>query len=444
MISEKQIKITALGSNGEGIGKIDDDTVFVDFCIPGETVLVKNVSVKRKNSNAKLVRIIKSVNGRVNPKCKVFGSCGGCQLQHMNYEMQTAYKRDLIKNNIKKIAKIDFPVSETIASERQYNYRNKLQIPISKTNCGIVTGFFGPGSHVVIETDSCPISEKWADSLCNIIRTWADEEGISAYNERTKQGILRHIVARNLCDQLLVTLVINGDCLPKVENLTSKLGHAFKKVGLFFNINKTHTNIILGKKDIHIFGIEYIDGFFAGLKFKLQPKSFFQVNTEMCEKMYSSVRDEFLNNDTDVIIDAYSGIGILSGILAMSGKEVIAIEVVPEAVEDAKKVKELNYLNNLNLVLGDVNEVLPKIVLQNKGKRIGMVVDPPRKGLDEAIINTIIEAEIEKIIYISCDSATLSRDIRMLSKKYVLVKCVPFDMFPQTRHVETLICLKRK
>ena len=444
MNSEKQIEIIALGSNGEGIGGIDDGTVFVDFCIPGETVLVKNISAKKKVANAKLVKIVKSVNGRVNPKCKVFGSCGGCQLQHMNYEMQTTYKRNLVKSNIKKIAKIDFPVAETVASIRQYNYRNKLQIPVAETRDGIVTGFFGPESHVVVATDACPIHEQWADSLCNIIRTWANEAGVSAYNEMTKQGLLRHVVARNLCDQLLVSLVINGDCIPKIENLTSKLEDTFKKVGLFLNINKTQTNIILGKQDVHVFGIEQINGVFAGLKFKLQPKSFFQVNTEMCEKIYASVRDEFLNDDIDVIIDAYSGIGILSGILAMTGKEVIAIEIVPEAVSDAREMKELNRLSNLNLVLGSVSEVLPKIMEQNSGKRIGMVVDPPRKGLDKSIIDIIVEAKLEKVVYISCDSATLARDISILSKKYLLTKCIPFDMFPQTRHVETLVCLKKK
>ena len=436
------LKIQAIGTNGEGIAKNDHGTCFVPFCLVGEEVEAKPVYTKGNVINAQLVKVTKSVNGRTKPKCKVFGNCGGCQLQHMSYDLQLAFKRDLVKNNLKKLGGVDFDVLPVEPSAKIYGYRNKLQMPFGVKGGKVVMGFYKPSSHDMVVTDSCPLQEEWADKLCNIIKQFANENGISVYNEKTKTGLLRHMVARYVDNQLLVTIVVNGDKLDKWQTLAKMLEQNFDRFGLFVNINKKHTNVILGDKTDYLCGIEYISGECCGVKFNLQPNSFFQINDDIRDKIYSQAIALTDTDDCDVIIDAFSGIGIMSGVLAKTGKKTFGIEIVPQAVEDADKLAKLNGLDNLSNICGDVNVKLKELCEQYK--KVALVVDPPRKGLDKQTKDTILQAQPKSVVYVSCNSATLARDVKDLSQLYEVTYCKPWDMFPMTNNVETLVKLVRK
>lgn len=438
-----QLTINALGTNGEGIANTKEYTCFVPFCLPGEVVEATANYCKGKIVYADLVKIKKAQNGRRSPKCKVFGLCGGCQLQHMSYELQLQYKQNLVKNNLSKIGGINFDVLPTEPSAKQYGYRNKLQIPITKIGGKTAVGFYKSATHEIVPTPYCHLQEDWANKLCDIVCDFADENDLSVYDENKKTGLLRHIVARYAEGQLLATLVINGDCLPCWQKLDEKLKTVFDDYGLFVNINKKHTNVILGQQTIHLSGIKQIYGACCNIKYNLQPNSFFQVNDDVREKIYDDAISH-TDCDCDIIIDAYSGIGILSGVLAKSGKQVFGIEIVKDAVEDADKLKKLNGLSNLTNICADVNIKLKQLCDAYKAKKISLVLDPPRKGLDKTTRDAILFALPQKIVYISCNSATLARDVKYLSQAYDLIYCKPYDMFPQTSNVETLVVLRKK
>lgn len=436
------LKIDAIGTNGEGIAKNANGTCFVPFCLVGEQVLAKPTYKKGNVINAQLVKVVKSTNGRTKPRCKVFGECGGCQLQHMAYDLQLGYKRELVKNNLKKLGGVDFDVLPTEPSAKTFGYRNKLQMPFGFKNGKTVMGFYKPASHEMVVTDGCILQEEWADKLCNLAKLFVDANKVSVYNEKTKQGLLRHLVARFVNNQLLVTIVVNGDKLDNWQSLDKLLAENFDSYGLFININKKHTNVILGDKTIHLSGIEHISGECCGIKFNLQPNSFFQVNDDIRDKIYNQAISLVDTSDCDVIIDAFSGIGIMSGVLAKTGKQTFGIEIVPQAVQDADKLKKLNGLDNLTNICGDVNVELKKLC--DKYKKVALVVDPPRKGLDKQTKDTILQAKPKSVVYVSCNSATLARDVKDLSSLYQVTYCKPYDMFPMTNNVETLVRLSCK
>jgi len=437
-----KLKIEGIGTNGEGIAKNDQGTCFVPFCLVGEEVEAKPVYKKGSVINAQLVKVTKAVNGRTKPKCKVFGECGGCQLQHMSYDMQLVYKQNLVKNNLKKLGGVDVDVLPTEPSAKTYGYRNKLQMPFGKKDGKTVMGFFKPSSHDMVVTNSCPLQESWADDLCNIVKIFADEQNLTVYNEKTKQGLLRHLVARYVDNQLLVTIVVNGDTLDKWQTLAKMLEQRFDRYGLFVNLNKKHTNVILGDKTMHLCGIPHIEGDCCGVRFNLQPNSFFQINDDIRDKIYRQAISLVDTDGCDVIIDAFSGIGIMSGVLAKTGKQTFGIEIVPEAVQDADKLAKLNGLDNLTNICGDVNIKLKELCQEHKN--VALVVDPPRKGLDKQTKDTILQALPKSLVYVSCNSATLARDVKDLSQAYEVTYCKPWDMFPMTNNVETLAKLTKK
>lgn len=438
------IVFSAIGTRGEGIAKTADCAYFVPFCLSGEEAEVEIVRQKNGVAEGRAVRLVKTVNGRTKPKCGVFGKCGGCQLQHMSYQMQLDYKQNLVKNNLKKLGGVDFDVLPTVQSAKQYCYRNKLQIPFAKLGGRTVSGFYKNGSHSIVPTDSCPLQDGWADDLCRIVREFIDQNDISVYDERTKTGLVRHLVARYIDGQLLATIVVNGDSLPCLPKLQESLDKRFDRYGLFLNINKTRTNVILGKITTKLCGIDGIEGECMGVKYNLQPNSFFQVNDNIRQKIYEGAVSLLDVDGCDIVIDAFSGVGILSAVLAKSGKPVYGIEIVREAVDDADKLKKINGLDNMTNICADVNIKLKQLCSQNKDKKIALVLDPPRKGLDTMTKNAVLEAKPQSIVYISCNSATLARDIHDLSPLYRLAYCRPYDMFPQTSNVETLAQLTLK
>lgn len=444
MKNEKiKLLINDIGTNGEGVANKDGVTYFVPFCLPKEEVEATVTFKKGNVAQAKLEKIVKSVNGRCQAACKNFTLCGGCQLQHMNYCAQVSFKREKVKKNLKKIGGINFDVNECVPSDKSFGYRNKLQIPVRKIGSKAVCGFFQSGSHKLVPVTHCPLQDEWADKVLKCVVNFVNENDIAVYDEVKKTGLVRHVVARHVENQLLLTVVINGDELTLWQKLKQKLDENFDRYGLFVNINKKHDNVILGNKTLHLCGLKHIQGDCLGVKFCLQPDSFFQINDFIRDKIYADAISLLDTSDCDIIVDAFSGVGILSGVLCKSGKQVFGIEIVKAAVEDADNLKKINNLKNLTNICGDVNVELKNLCEKNSGKKIALVVDPPRKGLGQPTIEAILHAKPQNIVYISCDSATLSRDVKALSKVYEIKHCTPYDMFPQTDNVETLVVLKK-
>ena len=439
------IEYTAQGyGNSETVGVVDGCAVFVAQMIVGEVALVRITYVKGNVAYGEVVKLLQPSPHRVKPVCSHFGKCGGCTLSHMDYDEQLVFKRNKVATNISKIGKLDVEVLPCVASDKMVGYRNKLSLPVSGKRGCVTIGMYRRNSHSVVDMDDCLLGGDWSARLVEIFRNYCNSSGIVPYNERTFKGEVRHLVARYVDGQLLVTVVSNGPFKHDLQSLARALGQCFDKVGLFVNINTQRNNVILGCENVHICGIKYIESTHMGVKFRLRPTSFFQVNDGVKDAIYSKVRHLLDLSQTEVLIDCFSGVGILSNILASNSYDTYAIEIEPSAVQDANEMAQLNNTPRLTNVCGDVAVELPKIVQANAGKRLTLVVDPPRKGLGEQVCNTLLAANIDNIVYISCDSATLARDLALLSDKYAVTYAQPYDMFPNTDQVETVVCLERK
>lgn len=440
-----KITYTAQGySNAETVGVVDGYTVFVGGMMIGETATVKITYVKKSVAYGEVVEILTPSPSRVTPPCLHFGKCGGCSLMHMTYEEQLKFKTNKVANNIKKLAKLDVNVLPCVPSMLTLGYRNKLSLPVAGKPGNVKIGMYQKGSHFVVDMDDCLLGGKWSQKLTQIFRNYLNQHNIPPYNEKTFTGVVRHLVARYVDEQLLVTVVSNGEFKFDLHPLIAELQKAFPKFGLFVNINTYKNNVILGKTTQHVYGISQIVGEHFGVKFCLKPDSFFQVNNGVKDAIYQKAKDLLNVANTDVLIDCFSGIGILTNALASSNYQTYALEIVPSAVDGANQMKALNNSPNVTNICGDVNVELPKLTAEHAGKTITMVVDPPRKGLGENICNTILQADVDNIVYISCDSATLARDLAMLSAKYNVSYVEPYDMFPNTDQVETMVCLIRR
>lgn len=440
-----KITYTATGySNAETVGVVDGYTVFVGGLIVGESATVKITYVKKNVAYGDVVEILTPAPTRVAPPCRHYGKCGGCTLMHMTYDEQLAFKQNKVSNNLKKLAKLDVEVKPCVPSMLTFGYRNKLSLPVSGKVGKAKIGMYQRGSHLVVDMDDCLLGGNWSTKLTQIFRNYLNQNNIPPYNEKTFTGLVRHLVARYVDEQLLVTIVSNGEFNFDLKPLVVELKKAFPKFGLFVNVNTYKNNVILGKITKHVYGIEHILGEHFGVKFCLKPDSFFQVNNGVKDAIYQKAKELLNVANTDVLIDCFSGIGILTNALASERYQTYALEIVPSAVDDANKMQILNNAPNVTNICGDVNVELPKLTQELKGKTITMVVDPPRKGLGENICNTILQANVDNIVYISCDSATLARDLAMLSAKYNIAYVEPYDMFPNTDQVECVVCLTCK
>ena len=431
-------------SNAETVGVVDGYTIFVGGLIVGESATVKITYVKKNVAYGDVVEILTPAPTRVTPPCRHYGKCGGCTLMHMTYDEQLAFKQNKVANNLKKLAKLDVAVKPCVPSELTFGYRNKLSLPVSGKVGKAKIGMYQRGSHLVVDMDDCLLGGEWSTKLTQIFRDYLNQNNIPPYNEKTFTGIVRHLVARYVDEQLLVIIVSNGEFTFDTKPLVVELKKHFPKFGLFVNVNTYKNNVILGKITKHVYGIEHILGEHFGVKFCLKPDSFFQVNNGVKDAIYAKAKELLDVANTDVLIDCFSGIGILTNALASERYQTYALEIVPSAVDDANKMQILNNAPNVTNICGDVNVELPKLTQELAGKTITMVVDPPRKGLGENICNTILQANVDNIVYISCDSATLARDLNMLSTKYTINYVEPYDMFPNTDNVETLCYLTIK
>lgn len=429
--------------NAETVGKVNGVTVFVPEMIVGEKALVKVTYAKGNVAYATVQKLLTVSPKRRSAKCNNFGKCGGCSLMFMEYDEQLRFKQNKVRQNLDKIGGLNVEVAECGKSPAEFFYRNKLSLPVrGKASCAQI-GMYKRGTHEVVNADSCLLGGKWCDNLVRLFRSFLDENKIPPYNEKNFGGAVRHLVARFVDGQLLVTVVTNGEQSLPWKKLYESLEKVFPKVGLFVNINTQKNNVILGKTTKHLYGLPCVEAEHLGVKFQLAPDSFFQVNNAVKDEIYKQVKSLLDISQTEVLVEGFSGIGILTTVLASEKYQTIAVELEECAVKDAEKAAQINNAPNVTNICGDVNEWLPKITQQHKGKNLTLVVDPPRKGLGERICQTIKKAAFDNIVYISCDSATLARDLSCLKTHYEVDFVQPWDMFPNTAEVETVVHLKR-
>lgn len=445
---EYDVKIEETGTGGEGIAKIDGYTLFIKDAVRGDVCRVKITKAHPKFAYAKLMKVITPSKHRVEPPCSVSKRCGGCKIMAADYEEQLRFKENKVKNNIEKIGKVtDFIMSPIIGMEEPYHYRNKAQFPIGINEQGkLVSGFYAGRTHVIIENDKCYLGVPENEEILGIIKDFMAEKNITPYDEMTFKGLIRYVMIRKafVTGEIMVCLIINGNKIPDQEELVERLARVKGMTNISLSINLCNTNVIMGKILENIYGRKYIVDYIKDIKFNISPKSFFQVNPVQTEKLYATALEFADLTGNETVWDLYCGIGTISLFLARSAKKVYGVEIISDAIRDARKNAKLNNIENVEFFVGKSEEILPEYYRTHGGYADVIVVDPPRKGCDVALLDTVIKMGPEKFVYVSCDSATLARDIKYMSEHgYELKKVQAVDMFPHTEHVETAVLLCR-
>ena len=440
-----QLNIISQNYEGLGVAKVDDLVVFVDGAIKGETVKAKITKVTKNYAVAKLVEVIKASPNRIKPLCPYFNLCGGCSLLHMKYDAGLNLKLEAFNETLRKIGKIVYKATKIYGMDNPYAYRNKIQMPAGINDKNkLVFGYYQKDTHDVVAIEECLTQSDNVTMVINFIKNVCNELNITAYNEQTKTGVIRHILVReNKNNELMVVIVTNEEKINKEDILVDKIINKFSNViSIVKNINKMHNNVILGSDSICLFGKDEIEDEILGLKFKISHKSFFQINRIQTEKLYSLVLDYLGENAKDLnLIDAYCGVGSISLCLAKRVKHVYGIEIVEEAIADAKNNAILNGISNSSFYAGKVEELIDNFI----DKDIDCIVmDPPRKGVEEKVLKAIIDAKIKSIIYVSCNPATLARDLNILKEYYDIKEISLVDMFCMTNGIESAVLLIRK
>lgn len=453
-----EVEIIDQGSTGEGIGKVDGYALFVKDTVIGDVVKAKIMKAKKNYAFARLMEIVKTSPNRIEPLCPVARSCGGCQLQAMNYQEQLRFKADKVYNNIKRIGGIeDFEMKPIMGMEEPFYYRNKAQFPVGKNKEGkIVTGFYAGRTHSIIDMDSCMLGlrvdgQDLNQQVMDIVKEYMVSEGVEPYDEVTHKGLIRHVLIRigKATNQVMVCVVINGKGLPNSQLLIDKLMEMPGMTDISLSINREKSNVIMGTEIINLYGPGYIEDYIGDVKFRISPLSFFQVNPVQTEKLYGKALEYAGLTGNETVWDLYCGIGSISLFLAKNAKKVIGVEIIPEAIEDAKVNAQINGIENAEFLVGAAEDVVPQYFEEHKNEAECrpdvIVVDPPRKGCDEKLLETMVQMAPERIVYVSCDSATLARDLKWLSENgYKLMEVTPCDMFGQTIHVESVCLLVKK
>lgn len=462
-------------SDGEGVVKVDGYAVFVPFAIKGELIRARVRYVKKDYAVAELIEVIEPSKARIKPRCPYFGQCGGCDIQHIDRAVQLELKRAGVESAIKRVGGLEVDVDEVVRLN-DWEYRNKLALPFGykrRTN-RVVLGFYEKKTHTVVPMKWCPLHGEWAARLIAIVTEWANANNIGVYDESTQRGLLRHVVARKL-DTLCVTLVVNGDRVPKLKELCAALEEEFEGVCVYVSENTKNTNVIFGKSTRLVYGIERKQGLGAFEAF-VSPTSFLQVNNDIRDAIYDEVCGELKGFKGD-ILEFYSGVGLLTAQLAkrLPRASIISVEIEPSAVDNARALmKELDLSDRVECVCSDVldwikqrraerSELYTRERLElseeiinspyylgekpqgsDTTKPLALILDPPRRGCDRSVLEEARGAGVEKIIYVSCNPQTLARDLKILSQDYVIKRVTPFDMFCQTSNVEVLCVLERR
>ena len=438
------LEIESFGAFGEGVSHVLGMAIFIPYAIPGETVEAHVLSVKKGYAYAKLLKVLKPSNVRREPKCEYFYKCGGCDLQHVEYKAQLQMKVDSVRATLRRVGGVEVGDID-IVSANEYDCRNKLTLPFTMSNGKIALGFYSERSHRVVEISSCPLST-WSNGVISTFCDFLNTKKLSVYDEKTGRGLLRSLSVRVIDGRFMFTLVTTSKSFNGLSELSSLLQKVYPNSIFYININTLPTNVVLGRECVLIHGEEKLIGEAVGVKYALSPLSFGQVNDDIRDRLYTEV----LNNveEGSVVVDAYSGAGVMSVLVSGRASKVYGIEIVEEAVKDADITAFNNGVSDkVKNIAGDCAIELPRTLKNIRKTHTGMVnliLDPPRKGCDEVVLDAVLNSLPDKIIYVSCNPATLARDLKKLSVAYSVARVKLFDMFPQTKHVESLVCLVKK
>lgn len=443
-----EIEITGQGSNGEGVGKIDGFTVFVPGGIKGEHINIKIIKLEKSYAIGKILDIKKSSAHRTEPACPIYKKCGGCNLQHMDYEGQLEFKKQRVIDAMTRIGKLEnIKVNDVHGMDNPYRYRNKVQLPVGACGCEIKIGFYAPRTHDIIDMEACLIQTEAGDKISKILKDFIINNNIEVYNEHKGTGSLRHIMIRRAfkTGETMLVLVTNTELLPFKEKLIEEVKSQLPEVtSIIQNTNKKNTNVILGETTKTLWGKDTITDYIGEFSFNISPKSFFQVNPIQTEVLYSKALEYADLTGEETVFDAYCGAGTISLFLAQKAKKVYGVEIIPEAIENAKENALNNNITNVEFLVGEAEKIIPDLISQNIKADV-VVVDPPRKGCDQTLLHAIATMSPQRIVYVSCDPGTLARDLAILDTLgYKTLVLQPVDMFPQTAHVECVVKLYRK
>ncbi len=443
------LKIEDCGIDGEGIGKADGFTVFVKDAVIGDTVRAKIMKAKKNYGYGRLEEIITPSPDRVEPKCQFARQCGGCQLQALSYEKQLEFKTSKVRGHLERIGGFtDIPMEKILGMDQPFHYRNKAQFPVGKSKDGrIITGFYAGRTHSIIENRDCALGVTRNKEVLDRVIAHMEKFHIQPYDENTGKGVVRHVLIRYgfFTDEMMVCLIINGENLPGEEALVKSLRQIPETVSVMVNVNKKRNNVILGEKVRLLWGQPYITDKIGEISYQISPLSFFQVNPYQTGRLYGKALEYAQLSGNETVWDLYCGIGTISLFLAQKAKMVRGVEIIPAAIENAKENACLNGFDNTEFFVGKAEEVLPEQFARTGERADVIVVDPPRKGCDETLLSTIIKMQPDRVVYVSCDSATLARDLKYLCERgYELKKVCPVDMFPNTVSVETVVLLSHK
>ncbi|MGN7764790.1 23S rRNA (uracil(1939)-C(5))-methyltransferase RlmD [Paenibacillus sp. 22594] len=515
---EVMLDIIGMTHEGEGVGRVDGFTLFVQGALPGEKVRAKVLKTKKQYGYAKLLELVQASGDRIQPPCPIYDQCGGCQLQHMDYAAQLAWKRQLVVDNLQRIGKLQiagapgrgagvsngsgdadrslasdspqhmrneladaagstsgltnvegavnglvegvreasaspalFPdgiiVRPTLGMDEPWRYRNKAQVPIGVTEGGLVGGFYARGSHRIVDMETCLIQHEHNDDVVAAVKRIGRELGISAYDEETGRGLLRHVVVKKAfrTGEMMLVLVTNGRDIPHLDAWLGSIREQLPQVAsICQNVNTQRTNVIFGNETRVLWGRDVIYDYIGDVQFAISARSFYQVNPAQTEVLYGKTVEYAGLTGNETVIDAYCGIGTISLFLAQHAAKVYGVEIVPEAIEDARGNARLNHMNNVVFEVGASEDVIPTWREQGVTPDV-IVVDPPRKGCDPRLLDTILAMKPERVVYVSCNPSTLARDLRVLEDGgYKTVEVTPVDMFPHTVHIESVALLELK
>jgi 23S rRNA (uracil1939-C5)-methyltransferase len=455
-----KVTIEDIGVNGEGIGKIDGYTLFIKDAVIGDVVEAKIMKAKKNYGYARMIQIIEPSKDRVEPKCKFARQCGGCQIQQISYEKQLEFKNRKVLGNLERIGGFSPELLEKIADpivgmEIPFHYRNKAQFPFGKDKNGVtVTGFYAGRTHDIIANTDCALGVEQNQEILETILSFMEQYQMEPYDEKTGKGLLRHVLIRYgfTTKEIMVCLVINAKKIPHCEKLVELLQKIEGMTSITISVNQKNTNVIMGDSYEVLWGQAFITDYIGEIKYQISPLSFFQVNPVQTEKLYGLALEYADLKGDETVWDLYCGIGTISLFLAQKAKQVYGVEIIPQAIEDARKNAQINGIENAKFYVGKAEEVLPGYYADYAKAHPGeqahadvIVVDPPRKGCEESLLETMVQMQPERIVYVSCDSATLARDLKYLcGNGYELVKVRAVDQFSQTVHVETVVLLSHK
>ncbi len=443
------VEIKDMGHDGEGIGKAEGYTLFIKDAVIGDLVEAKVMKAGKNYGYARLMQVLKPSKDRVEPKCSCARACGGCQLQALSYEKQLEFKEKKVRGNLERIGGFsDLEIEKVIGMEHPWRYRNKAQYPVGKDKDGkIITGFYAGRTHSIIPNQDCLLGAEINETILEKVIAYMEENHVAPYDETTGRGLVRHVLIRcgYQTGEIMVCLIVNGRKLPAAEKLTDSLREIPGMTSISLNVNTKRNNVILGEEVINLWGQAFITDAIGEVKYQISPLSFYQVNPIQTEKLYETALEFAGLTGKETVWDLYCGIGTISLFLAKKAKQVYGVEIVPPAIADARKNAALNGIENAEFYVGKAEEVLPEKYEQEGISADVIVVDPPRKGCDEAVLQTMLKMKPERIVYVSCDSATLARDLKRLCEELYEVKRVAVcDMFPQSTHVETVCLLSNR